>query len=105
VIAYSVAQRTREVGIRVALGAQKKDVLSLVLREGSKVIGIGCVIGVALALPLPRVFSGLFNGFAAQGPLVAFAAASTVALVAVLATYIPARRVTILDPMAALRHK
>lgn len=105
VIAYSVAQRTREVGIRVALGAQKKDVLSLVLREGSKVIGIGCVIGVALALPLPRVFSGLFNGFAAQGPLVAFAAASIVALVSVLATYIPARRATILDAMAALRHQ
>jgi putative ABC transport system permease protein len=105
VMASSVVQRTREMGIRVALGAQGKDVLGLVLREGGLLTGIGCAIGLLLALPLPRLFSGLFNGFAMQGPLIGIAAALTVAFVSLLATYIPAYRAANLPPMAALRHE
>ncbi len=104
-IAYSVAQRTREIGLRVALGAQKKNVVGLVLRQGAMLAGIGCAIGILLALPLPHLLSGLFNGFAAQGPVVAVAAALIVALVSLVATYMPARRAASLDPIVALRHE
>jgi putative ABC transport system permease protein len=103
VIAYSVAQRTREIGIRIALGAKKKDVLRIVLREGGLLIGIGCVIGIVPALLLPKLLSGLLGGFALQGPIAIFAAAALVAITSYLATYIPARRAMRLDPMQALR--
>jgi predicted permease len=107
VIAYSVAQRTHEIGIRIALGAQKKDVFGLVLRQGGLLAGIGCGAGVLLALPLPRVFAAMFDGFgfAPQSPLLPVGVALVVAIVSVLATYIPARRATKVDPMVALRHE
>jgi putative ABC transport system permease protein len=103
VIAFSVAQRTREIGIRVALGAQRKDVLDLLLRQGAALAAVGCGVGVLLALPLPHVFSSLFSGFAPQGPLTAVAATIVVAMVSLSATYIPARRAAKVDPMVALR--
>jgi putative ABC transport system permease protein len=105
VIAYSVNQRTREIGIRVALGAQKKDVLGLVLRQGGLLAAIGCAIGFALALPLPRLFGAILNGIAPQGPVVAIAVALIVAAVSLFATYIPARRAAKVDPMVALRYE
>jgi putative ABC transport system permease protein len=105
VIAYSVAQRTREIGIRVALGAQKNDVLGLVLRQGGLLTAIGCAIGFLLALPLPHLFSGLFGGFAPQGPSIAIAVAIVVAFVSLFATYIPARRAAKVNPMTALRYE
>jgi predicted permease len=103
VIAYSVTQRTREIGIRVALGAQKGNVMSLVLRQGARLCAIGCTIGLLLAFPLPRVFSTIFNAFAPQGPMVALAVGLIVPTVSMLATFIPARRAASLDPMQALR--
>jgi ABC-type antimicrobial peptide transport system permease subunit len=103
VIAYSVTQRTREIGIRVALGAQKGNVMSLVLRQGARLCAIGCTIGLLLAFPLPRVFSTIFNAFAPQGPMVAIAVGLIVPAVSMLATFIPARRAASLDPMKALR--
>jgi putative ABC transport system permease protein len=103
VIAYSVTQRTREIGIRVALGAHKGNVLSLVLRQGAMLSAIGCTIGLLLAFPLPRVFSTIFNSFAPQGPMVAIAVGLIVPAVSMLATFIPARRAASLDPMQALR--
>jgi predicted permease len=103
VIAYSVTQRTREIGIRVALGAHKGDVLGLVLRQGAKLSAIGCSIGLLLALPLPRVFSSLFNSFALQGPMVAIAVGLIIPTVGILASLIPARRAASLNPMQALR--
>jgi putative ABC transport system permease protein len=103
VIAYSVTQRTREIGIRVALGAHKGNVLILVLRQGVMLSAIGCTIGLLLALPLPRVFSAVFNSFAPQGPMVAMAVGLIVPTVSMLATFIPARRAASLDPMQALR--
>lgn len=103
VIAYSVTQRTREIGIRVALGAHKGKVLGLVLRQGATLSATGSSIGLLLALPLPRVFSTIFNSFALQGPTVAIAVGLIVPTVAMLATLIPARRAASLDPMHALR--
>jgi putative ABC transport system permease protein len=103
VIAYSVTQRTREIGIRVALGAHKGNVLILVFRQGATLAAIGCTIGLLLALPLPRVFSAIFNSFAPQGPMVAMAVGLIVPVVSMLATFIPARRAASLDPMQALR--
>jgi ABC-type antimicrobial peptide transport system permease subunit len=103
VIAYSVAQRTREIGIRVALGATKKDVLGLVLWEGGVLIGMGCTFGALAGLLLPKLIRGILNGFAPQGPLAVFAAALIVVVVSWLATYIPAYRAMNVDPMGALR--
>jgi putative ABC transport system permease protein len=103
VIAYSVTQRTREIGIRIALGAIKRDVLELVLREGAMLTGLGCAIGMIPALMLPKLFSGLLNGFAPQDSLVAIAAVLVVGAVAWVATYVPALRATRLDPVHALR--
>ena len=103
VIAYSIAQRTQEIGIRMALGAGKHDVLGLVLREGGVLIGIGSAVGIVPALLLPKLFSGVLNGFALQGPSVAMGAGLVVSLVAWFATYLPARRAMNLDPMWALR--
>ncbi len=68
VIAYSVKQRTHEIGIRMALGARESDVLGLVLRQGAFLAALGCGTGLVLAFPLPKLFAGLFNGMAPQGP-------------------------------------
>jgi putative ABC transport system permease protein len=103
VVAYSVSQRTREIGVRVALGAEGKDVLRLVLRQGGLLTGVGCAIGILLAVPMPRVFSNIFNGIDAQGPIVAISVAFIVAIVALLVCYIPARRAMRVDPIVALR--
>jgi putative ABC transport system permease protein len=105
VIAYSVSQRTREIGIRIALGAETKDVLRLVFRQGGLLAGIGCAVGLALALPLPRVFMALFDGFVPQGPLIAIAVFFIVAGVCLGAIYIPGRRAANVDPMVALRYE
>lgn len=103
VVAYFVAQRTREIGIRVALGAKKGDVFGLILREGGVLTGIGSVIGLVPALLLPRLFTGLFSGFAPQGPGLIAAAALIVSVVSCVAIYIPACRAMNVDPMVALR--
>lgn len=107
VVAYSVNQRTREIGIRVALGAEKRDVLRLVLKQGGLLTGIGCAIGLALALPLPHIFSSLFSGsgFGNQGPLVAVTAFFFIGTVCLGATYLPARRAAKVNPMVALRYE
>jgi putative ABC transport system permease protein len=105
VIAYSVSQRTREIGIRIALGARREDVLGLVLQQGTLLAGIGSAIGFFVALPMPRIFSALLSGFPGQGPLVALAVTPIVVIISLLATYIPARRAMKVDPMIALRHE
>jgi predicted permease len=104
VVAYSVSQRTHEIGIRTALGAQRRDVLRLVLWQGGLLMLIGCAIGLALALPLPKLFSALF-GLGPQGPLIAISVCIVVAIVSLLATYVPARRAAKVDPMVALRYE
>jgi predicted permease len=104
VIAYSVAQRTHEIGVRMAMGAQKTDVLRLVLKQGGLIATIGSAIGLVLALPLPKLFGAMFDGFTGS-PLVVIAVGTAVAIVSLLATYIPARRATKIEPVVALRYE
>jgi len=103
-VAYSVGQRTHEIGIRIALGARNPDVLRMVLREGLKMTAIGAAVGLALALPLPRVFDSMFYGFHPREPRLYFIVPAAMLAVAILATYIPARRASSVDSMIALRN-
>jgi predicted permease len=103
-VAYSIGQRTHEIGIRIALGARNPDVLRMVLREGIKMAAIGAAGGLALALPLPKVFDSMFYGLHPREPRLYFIVPAAMLAVAVLATYIPARRASTVDPMIALRN-
>ncbi|HEY8413158.1 MAG TPA: ABC transporter permease, partial [Pyrinomonadaceae bacterium] len=105
VMSYSVAQRTNEIGIRLALGAQTRDVLVMIVKQGSKLILLGLVIGLAGAYALTRLISSLLFGVTTKDPLTFGAAAMLLALVAFLACYIPAWRATKVDPMDALRYE
>jgi putative ABC transport system permease protein len=103
VISYSVAQRTREVGIRMALGAQTTDVLKLVVRDGLKLVVIGVAVGLAGAFMLTRLMSTLLFGVTPTDSLTYATVALTLIVVALAACYIPARRATKVDPLVALR--
>ena len=103
VLSYSVAQRTQEMGIRMALGADPRDVLRLVVRDGLKVAVIGIGIGIAVALPSTRLMESLLYGVEARDVYVFATVAAALALVALLASWIPARRATLVNPMIALR--
>jgi predicted permease len=105
VVAYAVNQRTREIGIRMALGAQAGDVLKLILREGVVLIGIGLALGIAVALATTRLIEGFLYGVKATDPLTYALIAFLLAFVALLACWIPARRATKVDPMVALRYE
>ncbi len=104
-IAYSVGQRTHEIGIRLALGANRQDVLRMVLREGLKMTAIGGTVGLAMSLPLPKLFDALFFGLHFSEVRLFFIVPLAILSVAMLATYIPARRATRVDPMVALRYE
>jgi putative ABC transport system permease protein len=105
VVAYSVTQRTHEIGVRVALGAQPRDVIRLVLGEGARLAVLGAILGLAAAAALTRFMDSLLFGVAARDPLTFLAVAAILVCVAAAACCIPARRAMRVDPMVALRYE
>jgi len=105
VMAYSVTQRTHEIGIRMALGASTGDVVAMVLRQGVRLAGAGVAAGVTGALLTTRVISALLFGVSPRDPWTLVALSATLTAVALLACYIPARRATQVDPIRALRYE
>jgi predicted permease len=105
VLSYSVAQRTREIGIRVALGADLARIRELVLTQGARLVAIGVVLGLVLALGLTRLLTSVLFGVGARDPLTFTGVAGVLALVALVACWLPARRAAKVDPMVALRHE
>ena len=103
VIAYIAAQRTREIGVRMALGAQASDVRRLFVSHGLKLVGAGLAVGIMAALALTRVMSTLLFGVKATDPATYLAVSLVLGVVALVATYLPARRAARVDPIVALR--
>ena len=102
-MSYAVAQRTREIGIRMALGAQQATVLRLVVRHAMLLAGAGVLLGMVAAFFLSGTLASLLFDIRPTDPLTFAAVASTLGVVALLASYIPARRATRVDPIVALR--
>jgi predicted permease len=105
VMAYSVSQRTREIGIRIALGAHSRDVLRLILSQGAGLAIAGSVIGVGGAFLLRKIMSSLLYGLSANDPLILSIVPCVMVLVILLACWLPARRATKIDPIVALRYE
>ena len=103
VMSYSVAQQTREIGIRMALGAQRRDVLKMTVKQGLKLVGFGLLIGLVAAFVLTRVMASLLFGISATDPVTFISISLVLIAVAILANLIPAMRATRVDPMIALR--
>jgi len=105
VIAFSVAQRTREIGVRMALGARPADVLRLVLNEGLALVAAGLVVGIGAALALTRLLAGMVYGVSLYDPLVFFAVNVLLVGISLMACYLPARRAMRVEPVVALRYE
>jgi ABC-type antimicrobial peptide transport system permease subunit len=104
VMSYAVAARTREIGVRMALGAERHDVLRLIVGQGLTLALIGTGAGLALAVAVTRGLRKFLFGIGATDPLTFFGVALLLTLVALLACYFPARKATKVDPLIALRH-
>jgi ABC-type antimicrobial peptide transport system permease subunit len=105
VLAYTVAQQTREIGVRIALGASRSDVLSLVLGRGLRLVAIGAAIGIAASYALTRLMSALLYDIKPTDPVTFAGVTLLLFVVALAACWIPAHRATRVDPMVALRYE
>lgn len=105
VMSYMVASRTREIGVRIALGAQRGDMLQLVLREGMLLVGVGLAVGIPLSLASSRVLQSFLFGLRSSDPMSLFAVIFLLGIVATVAALVPARRATKVDPIVALRYE
>ena len=105
VISFAVSQRTREIGVRMALGARPADVLRMVLKEGLKLVAVGVAVGVAAALMLTRLLEGMVYGVRVRDPLIFVLVNLLMVAVSLAACYVPARRATRIDPLVALRYE
>jgi ABC-type antimicrobial peptide transport system permease subunit len=105
VMAYVVSQRTREVGIRMALGADRRDVMKMITRQGMRLAAIGVGIGLVLSLALAQVLSSLLIGVSGYDVSTFILVPVLLAVVALVACYLPARRATKVDPLKALRYE
>ena len=103
VMAYSTAQRVQEFGVRLALGARRTDILTMVLKEGVVIGAVGLIVGAAAALALTRFLSGLLFGVSVRDPVTFVALPLALLVITLLATLIPAARAVRVDPVAALR--
>jgi putative ABC transport system permease protein len=104
-MAYTVTQRTREIGIRMALGAQRAEVMRLVLRQSTALIAVGLCCGLAGAAAVTRYLEGLLFGLTPLDPMTFIAVALAFGGVATVASYVPARRATKVDPLVSLRYE
>jgi putative ABC transport system permease protein len=105
VMSYSVNQRTQEMGIRIAVGAERNDVLRLILGQGARAALLGIAVGIATALALTRLMTSLLFGVSARDPLTFAGVATLLTLVGLGASFLPARRAMRVDPIVALRHE
>ena len=104
-LAHGVTRRTNEIGIRIALGAERRDVLVMILREASSLAALGAAIGVVAAAALSRYIRAMLFGITPADPATIAVAVAAMMLVALLAAWLPARKASQLDPMIALRHE
>jgi putative ABC transport system permease protein len=105
VMSYTVSQRTHEVGIRLALGAQRRDILRLIAHQGFRLVGYGLILGIAGGVAVSRVLSALLFGLSPLDPISYISVSLFLAVVAAVAMYVPARRATKVDPIVALRYE
>jgi ABC-type antimicrobial peptide transport system permease subunit len=104
-VSYTVTERTKEIGIRMALGARKRQVLHLMMIQGFRPVFVGAVIGIVASIGISRVFAALLFGFDPGDALLFFTVTLSLGVVALFATYLPARRAMQVDPQVALRHE